>query len=82
MRRDLRALPVYTIDSPTTVEVDDGLSVEFRGPDQKEWVLVHIADPTRWLTPNDELDLTARKRASTVYLPEVYLRCCIILLYR
>jgi len=31
--------------------------------------MVHIADPTRWLLPEDELDLEARRRGSTVYLP-------------
>jgi len=30
---------------------------------------VHIADPTRWLLPEDELDLEARRRGTTVYLP-------------
>jgi exoribonuclease-2 len=70
-RRDLRALPVYTIDSSSTVEIDDGLSIEYRGPEQKEWALIHIADPTRWMSPNNDLDLCARKRASTLYLPEL-----------
>lgn len=70
-RKNLRTLPVYTIDSSSTVEIDDGLSLEYRGPEQTEWVLVHIADPTRWIVPNGPLDLAARKRVSTLYLPEV-----------
>jgi exoribonuclease-2 len=37
--------------------------------DGKERLWVHIADPTRLLMPDDELDLEARKRGSTVYLP-------------
>ncbi|MBV6628177.1 MAG: VacB/RNase II family 3'-5' exoribonuclease [Rivularia sp. (in: Bacteria)] len=67
-RLDLTHLKVYTVDDETTTEIDDGLSWEML-PDNKERVWVHIADPTRWLIPEDELDLDARKRGSTVYLP-------------
>ncbi|MHC5831331.1 MAG: ribonuclease catalytic domain-containing protein, partial [Nostoc sp.] len=67
-RLDLTHLKVYTIDDETTTEIDDGLSWEVL-PDGRERLWVHIADPTRWLVPEDELDLEARKRGSTVYLP-------------
>jgi exoribonuclease II len=67
-RLDLTYLKVYTIDDESTTEIDDGLSWESL-PDGKEQLWVHIADPTRWLIPEDELDLEARKRGSTVYLP-------------
>jgi exoribonuclease-2 len=67
-RLDLTHLKVYTIDDESTTEIDDGLSWEVL-PDRQERLWVHIADPTRWLMPEDELDLEARKRGSTVYLP-------------
>lgn len=67
-RLDLTHLKVYTIDDESTTEIDDGLSWELL-PDGTERLWVHIADPTRWLMPEDELDLDARKRGSTVYLP-------------
>ncbi|WP_017315694.1 ribonuclease catalytic domain-containing protein [Mastigocladopsis repens] len=67
-RLDLTYLKVYTIDDESTTEIDDGLSWELL-PNGKEQLWVHIADPTRWLMPEDELDLEARKRGSTVYLP-------------
>jgi exoribonuclease-2 len=67
-RLDLTYLKVYTIDDESTTEIDDGLSWEFLD-DGRERLWVHIADPTRWLIPEDELDLEARKRGSTVYLP-------------
>jgi exoribonuclease II len=67
-RLNLTHLKVYTIDDETTTEIDDGLSWEVLA-DGRERVWVHIADPTRWLVPEDELDLEARKRGSTVYLP-------------
>ncbi len=67
-RLDLTHLKAYTIDDESTKEIDDGLSVEFL-PDGTQRLWIHIADPTRWLTPGDELDLEARRRSTTVYLP-------------
>ena len=67
-RLDLTHLKVYTIDDESTTEIDDGLSWEVL-PDGKERLWIHIADPTRLLIPDDELDLEARRRGSTVYLP-------------
>jgi exoribonuclease II len=67
-RLDLTHLKVYTVDDESTREIDDGLSWE-KLPDGRERVWVHIADPTRWLSPGDALDLDARKRCTTVYLP-------------
>jgi exoribonuclease II len=67
-RLDLTHLKVYTIDDESTLEVDDGLSIEVL-PDGREKIWVHIADPTRWMTPGDQLDLESRKRCTTIYLP-------------
>lgn len=67
-RVDLTRLKVYTVDDASTQEIDDGLSLEVLG-DGRHRVWVHIADPTRWLLPGDELDLEARRRCTTVYLP-------------
>lgn len=67
-RLDLTHLKVYTIDDESTKEIDDGLSVEFLDNGlQKIWI--HIADPTRWVMPGDDLDLEARRRSATLYLP-------------
>ncbi len=66
-RLDLTQLKVYTIDDESTREIDDGLSVEFLPAGQRLWI--HIADPTRWVTPGDPLDLEARRRCTTIYLP-------------
>jgi len=67
-RLDLTHLKVYTVDDASTQEIDDGLSLEtLENGSQRLWV--HIADPTRWLLPGDELDLEARRRCTTVYLP-------------
>ncbi len=67
-RLDLTHLKVYTVDDASTQEIDDGLSVEVL-EDGRDRIWVHIADPTRWLMPGDDLDLEARRRCTTVYLP-------------
>ncbi len=67
-RLDLTHLKVYTIDDQSTSEIDDGVSWEHLA-DGRERLWVHIADPTRWVVPEDELDLEARRRGTTMYLP-------------
>jgi exoribonuclease-2 len=67
-RLDLTHLKVYTIDDESTQEIDDGLSLEYLdNGSQRLWM--HIADPTRLVRPGDELDLEARRRSTTLYLP-------------
>lgn len=73
-RMDLTHLEVITIDDASTVEVDDGLSIEWRQGDDDESAAVprywiHVADPTRWLDSGSPLDLEARRRCKTLYLP-------------
>ena len=65
---DLTHLKVCTIDDESTTEIDDGLSVEYLDNGaSKLWI--HIADPTRLVDPGDELDLEARRRSTSLYLP-------------
>lgn len=68
-RLDLTHLKVYTIDDESTREIDDGLSVETLADGQQQ-LWIHIADPTRWIQLGDAIDLEARRRGTTVYLPE------------
>ncbi|OKH23767.1 RNB domain-containing ribonuclease [Hydrococcus rivularis NIES-593] len=67
-RLDLTHLKVYTIDDESTEEIDDGLSVEFL-EHGKVRLWIHIADPSRLVTPGGELDLEARRRSTSLYLP-------------
>jgi exoribonuclease-2 len=67
-RLDLTHLKVYTIDDESTQEIDDGLSLEIL-EDGRQRLWIHIADPTRLVRPGDELDLEARRRSTTLYLP-------------
>ena len=67
-RLDLTQLKVCTIDDESTTEIDDGLSIEYLAVGHsKLWI--HIADPTRLVFPEDELDLEARRRSTSLYLP-------------
>lgn len=67
-RLDLTHLKVCTIDDESTTEIDDGLSVEYL-TDGTAKIWIHIADPTRIVNPGDELDLEARRRSTSLYLP-------------
>ena len=67
-RLDLTHLKVCTIDDESTTEIDDGLSVEYL-TDGTAKIWIHIADPTRLVAPGDELDLEARRRSTSLYLP-------------
>jgi exoribonuclease-2 len=67
-RLDLTHQKVYTIDDESTEEIDDGLSVEtLEDGSLRFWI--HIADPSRLIDPDDILDLEARKRSTSLYLP-------------
>ncbi|AJJ62995.1 exoribonuclease II [Yersinia aldovae] len=67
-REDLTALNFVTIDSNSTEDMDDALYVEDQG-DGSLLLTIAIADPTAYVDENSELDLIARKRAFTNYLP-------------
>jgi exoribonuclease II len=67
-RLDLSLHRAVTIDDVGTREIDDGLSVE-RLPNGDVRMWVHIADPSRWVAPGDELDVHARFATRTLYQP-------------
>lgn len=66
-REDLRALPFVTIDSPSTRDIDDALHAQSH--DDGWQLYVAVADPGAYIPMGSELDLAARQRASTAYLP-------------
>lgn len=67
-RSDMTELKVYTIDDASTEEIDDGLSAVTL-PDGNWRIWIHIADPSRLISPGDLLDLEARRRSTSLYLP-------------
>lgn len=58
----------FSIDDVTTTEIDDAMSVT-RLPDGKICVGIHIAAPGLGIKRDDALDVIARQRLSTVYMP-------------
>lgn len=67
-RRDLRHLPTVTIDSPSTQDIDDAISVIPAGIDGVLHLLVSIADPGQAIEEGSALDLEARLRGTSTYL--------------
>jgi exoribonuclease-2 len=70
LRRDFTKIPVFTIDDESRHEVDDGVSV-ITDDHEDEWLYIHIADPTRYIHPQSHLDLLARERVSSIFLPDL-----------
>jgi len=68
-RLDLTGLAAYAIDNPWSDDPDDAVSLEVQG--REEYTLwVHVADPAASVLPGSPVDLEARGRGVTLYLPE------------
>jgi len=67
-REDLTAMPFVTIDGESTKDMDDALHATINA-DGSLTLTVAIADPTSYITPDDDLDKEARSRGFTIYLP-------------
>jgi len=63
-RVSLSTLPAFAIDNAWTTDPDDALSID------GDILYVHVADPAASLLPDSALDLEARGRGATLYLPE------------
>ncbi len=68
-RRDLRELPVFTIDGADAKDFDDAVSIEVIN-DHTMRLGVHIADVSHYVKKGTVLDLEAAKRATSVYLAD------------
>ena len=65
-RKDLRSLPMVTIDGEDAKDLDDAVSVSKQG---ENYVLgVHIADVTNYVQENSALDREAKDRGTSIYL--------------
>ncbi len=71
-RRDLTHLPAFAIDDAATETPDDALSYDPEPAEGREGgrLWVHVADPAALAPPDSPLDLEARARGASLYLPE------------
>ncbi len=67
-RIDLTGMDAFTIDGASTRDFDDALSYEKEG--REHLVHIHITDITPFIQEGSDIDLEARARASSVYLPD------------
>ncbi|OOV87496.1 exoribonuclease II [Oceanospirillum linum] len=66
-RLDLTDLPLVTIDSPSTRDMDDAIHAEANA---NGWRLtVAIADPSAYVAADSDVDQIAKERGYTTYLP-------------
>lgn len=67
-RIDMTSQLCFAIDDPSTVEVDDAVGIETLA-DGRQRLWVHIADPSRYVPLGSPLDVEARRRLTSIYLP-------------
>ncbi|HEV8246875.1 MAG TPA: ribonuclease R, partial [Polyangiaceae bacterium] len=67
-RRDLRQVPLPTIDPEDARDHDDAIWVEKRESGYRAYV--GIADVSEYVQPGSELDAEAKARGCTIYLPD------------
>jgi len=65
---DTAPIQAFSIDDSSTTEIDDALSVQGLGSGSVTFG-VHIAAPGLAIQPDAPLDVVARERLSTVYMP-------------
>ncbi|MBQ5326283.1 MAG: ribonuclease R [Oscillospiraceae bacterium] len=64
-RTDLRHMPIFTIDSASTKDIDDAISVEKTVKGYK--LGVHIADVSFYVRGSSEVDKNAFERGTSIY---------------
>ncbi|OMH78765.1 DIS3-like exonuclease 1 [Zancudomyces culisetae] len=67
-RRDIRDRVVFSIDPIGSQDIDDALSIEKTKTGYE--LGVHIADASYFVKPGNKIDEEAKKRTSTIYLPD------------
>lgn len=71
-RADLTNDFIITIDPPDAKDYDDAISIRRSESIPGGWDLaVHIADVAHYIPPKSDIDLEARDRANSVYLPRL-----------
>ncbi len=68
-RADLTYLHAVTVDSATTLDIDDALSISVEGDDVT--LGVHITDAAHFVEFDSALDQEVRRRAISLYFPDL-----------
>ncbi len=66
-RRDLTELATFTVDPASAHDFDDAISAARDGDGVRIWI--HIADVAAHVRPGSALDLEARRRGNSTYVP-------------
>jgi ribonuclease R len=66
-RRDLTDLSTFTVDPASARDFDDAVSAQREGDGARVWI--HIADVAAHVRPGSPLDVEARRRANSTYVP-------------
>lgn len=68
LRKDLTHIPLITIDGQSTLDFDDAISLE--NTETGYTLGIHIIDVDAYIKSNDPIDLAARARATSIYMPD------------
>jgi exoribonuclease R len=68
-RRSWDGITAYCIDSESTEDIDDGVSVERTSNPEEHWIHVHVADPASSISPEATVAKMAELVPATIYLP-------------
>jgi exoribonuclease R len=60
---------VFCIDAPSTMLIDDGISLERTENSDEYWLHIHTADPASGIKPNSELGRFLELIPENIYLP-------------
>jgi len=69
LRKDLREVPLITIDGQSTLDYDDAISLQ-KKEDGGYLLGIHIIDVGFYIKDDDVIDKDARSRASSIYMPD------------
>jgi exoribonuclease-2 len=67
-RTDLTQIPLITIDGQSTKDYDDAISLE--NTENGYRLGIHIIDVAAYIKSGDPIDMAARYRASSIYMPD------------
>ncbi len=68
LRKDFTNIPLITIDGQSTLDFDDAISLE--NTNTGYTLGIHIIDVDAYIKHNDPIDIAARDRASSIYMPD------------